>query len=160
MSEELAGLLERFRRGAELMAVSMTGAAGPELDFVTAPGKWSIRQIVCHVADSELVTSDRIRRIIAENKPTIVGYDQDAWAKNLDYGRRKTTQAIETFRRIRGENHELLKDQPEQVFARTGNHNERGEISLLDLVRINAEHVESHAKQVREIRAAYKASKS
>ena len=92
MSEELAALLERFRRGAELVAVTMTGAAGPELDFVTAPGKWGIRQIVCHVADSELVMAQRFRRVIAEENPTLTAFDQEAWARNLDYHRRKITE--------------------------------------------------------------------
>jgi hypothetical protein len=160
MNEELAGLLERYRRGAELMAVCMTGAAGSELDYVAAPGKWSIRQIICHVSDSEIVGADRIRRIVAEENPALTAYDQEAWAKNLDYHRRKTTQAMETFRRIRGENHELLKGLSEETFARRGNHSERGSIALVDLVKINAEHVENHVRQIREIRAAFKASKA
>ena len=159
MSEELAALLERFRRGAELVAVTMTGAAGPELDFVTAPGKWSIRQIVCHVADSELVMAQRFRRVIAEENPTLTAFDQEAWARNLDYHRRKMTQTIETFRRIRGENHDLLKDLPEEAYGRTGAHTERGTLTLLDLVTGAAQHAENHARQIREIRAAYKASR-
>lgn len=157
---ELQDLLERFRRGAELVAVVTTGAAGPELDFAPAPGKWSVRQIVCHLADSEIVGRDRFSRVIAETNPTIIGYDQDAWATKLDYHKRKFSQALETFRRIRGENFDLLKDQPAEAWTRTGTHNERGPMTLADLLRIYAEHAEKHALQIRGARDAYKASKA
>src|SRR5450432_3658311 len=115
---EVPELLERFRRGAEMVAVSITGAAGSELDYVPESGKWSIRQIVAHLADSEMVAGVRMRQIIAENRPRLEAFDQDAWTANLDYTRRKSSQALESFRRIRGENYELLKDLKEPVFDR------------------------------------------
>ena len=157
---ELGELLERFRRGPELVATAMTGAAGAELDYVPAPDKWSIRQILCHVADSEIVAAERFRRIIAEDNPLLVAYDQNAWSRNLDYQRRKISQALETFRHIRGENHELLRSLPEAAFERQGTHQERGPVSLLDQLRTYAQHAESHAGQIRGVRAAYKESKS
>ncbi len=157
---ELADLLERFRRGGELIAVVTTGAAGPELDFAPAPGKWSVRQIVCHLSDAETVGAERLRRVIAEENPAILAYDQDAWARNLDYRRRKISQAIESFRRIRTENYELLKELPESAYGRAGTHSERGSLTLLDLLRIYAEHAESHARQIQEVRRVYKESKN
>jgi len=156
MTESLGELLERFRRGAELIAVTMTGAAGPELDFSPQPGKWSIRQIVCHLADAEIVGAERFRRLIAEDNPSILAFDQDAWAERLDYKRRRISQAMETFRRIRGENYDLLKALPEETFERSGVHSERGPLKLMDLVRAYAEHAEKHAMQIRDLRAAYK----
>ena len=157
---ELAELLERFRRGAELLAVVTTGAAGPELDFAPAEGKWGVRMIVCHLADCEAVNVMRFRQMIAEDNPTLVPFDQNKWAANLDYKRRKISQPIETFRRLRGENYELLKEQPEEVFARTGNHLERGKITVLDLLRLHAMHVEKHVQQIQAVRAAYKAHRA
>jgi hypothetical protein len=157
---EVPELLERFRRGAELVAVSITGAAGSELDFAPAPGKWTIRQIVAHLADSEMVAGMRLRRIIAEDHPRLEAYDQNAWAGNLDYARRKTSQALETFRRIRGENYELLKDLPAEAFAREGLHTERGAMSLKQLLQLMAEHAENHASQLRTRRAEFKAHKA
>ena len=65
---DLAALLERFRRGPELLAVVLTGVFGEEEDFVAAPGKWSIRQIVAHVADAEMVGAHRFRQVIADEK--------------------------------------------------------------------------------------------
>src|ERR1700759_4231685 len=100
---ELADLLERFRRGAELVAVATTGAAGPELDFMPAPGKWGVRTIVCHLADAEAVNVMRFRLMLAEENPPLLAFDQEKWAANLDYSKRKISQALETFRRLRSE---------------------------------------------------------
>ncbi|MBI4875072.1 MAG: DinB family protein [Acidobacteria bacterium] len=157
---ELAELLERFRRGAELVAVAATGAAGSELDWTPGPGRWSVRQILCHLADSEMVGADRLRRIIAEENPTLVAYDQDAWARNLDYTRRKVSQALEMFRRIRSENYELLKDVPEPACERIGTHSERGRVTLRDMLETYAKHAEGHAAQIRAVREQYKAERA
>jgi hypothetical protein len=157
---EIPELLERFRRGAEMVAVSITGAAGQEVDFVPEPGKWSIRQIVAHLSDAEIVGAMRMRRVIAENDPKIEAYDQDAWVNNLDYAKRKPSQSLETFRRIRTENYELLKDLPEATFERSGTHSENGPMTLKRFLKGYAEHAENHAAQIRTRRAEYKAFKA
>jgi hypothetical protein len=153
---EIADLLERFRRGPELLAVATTGAAGPVLDFRPGEKKWSTRMIVCHLADLEIVLAARFRQILAEDNPPLQAVDQDAWADRLDYGKRKLSVALETFRRIRADNYELLKDLPEEAFARTGQHSKRGQVTILDLLRIYTEHDEKHAQQIHNARAAYK----
>src|SRR5437667_7290611 len=152
----LAEDLERFRRGAEILATVLTGAAGEEIDFAPVPGKWNIRQIMAHVADSELVGAHRLRLVIAEDNPVLTGFDQDAWTRNLDYARRKPTQSLETFRRLRAENYDLLKDLPESAFDRVGSHTENGPMSLRGLLQGYADHAEGHARQVQAIRAEYK----
>jgi hypothetical protein len=152
-------LLERFRRGPELIATVMTGAAGAELDFTPGTDHWSVRQIIAHLADSELVAAMRFRRIIAEENPTLAAFDQNAWAKNLGYAKRKTSESLDSFRRVRGENYDLLRDVPEAAFARTGTHTERGVLTLADLLRIYAEHAEGHARQLRRVRDAYRQSR-
>ena len=157
---ELADLLERFRRGAEVVAMATTGAAGPELDFRPGENRWSVRMIVCHLADAEVVAAMRLRQVIAEENPHLEGFNGNAWADHLDYSKRKISQALETFRRTRAENHEILKDLPESAFARSGRHTELGQVTLLDLLKGNAEHAESHVKQVQETRAAYKEHKA
>jgi hypothetical protein len=156
---ELPELLERFRRGAELVAVAITGAAGPELDFKPTPDKWSVRQIVAHLADAESANVVRLRQVVAEDNPTLFPFDQNAWAERTDYQKRKPSQALETMRQLRADNYQLLKDLPEEMFSRTGNHTRRGTMSLLDLLRLFAEHAENHAMQIRSVRAEYKASR-
>jgi hypothetical protein len=156
---EIPALLERFRRGPELLAVVLTGVFGEEEDFALASGKWSIRQIAAHLADSELVDAHRFRQVLAENNPTLIGYDQDAWAKNLDYARRKPKQSLESFRRLRAENYELLKDLPLEIFARSGNHTERGPVTLGEMLEECARHVEQHVSQMQKIREEYRQKK-
>ena len=153
---DISELLERFRRGPELLAMVLTGVFGEEEDFLPAPGKWSIRQLVAHLADSELVCAHRMRQIVAEEQPTLIAFDQEAWTRNLDYARRKPKQSLESFRRLRGENYELLKELPEAAYARTGNHSERGPITLRFQLELLAEHAESHARQMQTIREEYK----
>jgi hypothetical protein len=156
---DISALLERFRRGPELLAVVLTGVFGEEEDFTVAPGKWSIRQIVAHIADTEVVYAHRMRQVIAEENPTIYGFDQDAWTARLDYARRKPKQSLESFRRMRAENYELLKELPAETFERAGNHTERGRTTLRQLLETSAEHAENHARQMQQIREAYKQAK-
>ncbi len=157
---DISDLLERFRRAPELLATVMTGVFGEEEDFAPAPGKWSPRQIIAHLADSELVMAHRFRQVAAEENPTLVAFDQDAWARNLDYSRRKPKQSLETFRRLRAENYELLKDLPESAFERKGNHTERGPLTLRTVLEGAAKHAEAHASQLQTVRDAYKAAKA
>jgi hypothetical protein len=151
---DIAALLERYRRGPELLAVILTGVYGEEEDF-GLPGKWTVRQIVAHLADAELVGAHRFRQVIAEDNPTLVAFDQDAWTRNLDYARRKPKTSLETFRRIRAENYELLKDLPPAAFDRAGNHTQNGRMTLRQLLEGYAGHAESHAKQLQGIREEY-----
>jgi hypothetical protein len=155
----LAETLERFRRGPELLAVALTGVYGEEVDFTMAPGKWSIRQLTAHLADTELVAAHRMRQVIAEDQPKLMAFDQEAWARNLDYARRLPKQSLDTFRRLRAENYELLKALPEAAFERTGMHSERGAVSLGQMLNTFSDHVESHARQMQSIRDEYKKAK-
>jgi len=162
---EIAELLERFRRGAELLAVATTGAAGPELDFKPPAAedkhaRWSVRQIVCHLADAEAIGVMRFRQLIAEENPSLLGWNQEAWARSLDYDTRKISQALETFRILRSQNHELLKNLPPETFSRAGTHTKRGPMTLLDTLRMYAEHVEKHVRQLQGVRAAYREHKT
>ncbi len=152
-------VLERFRRGPELLAVVLTGVFGEEEDFEAAPGKWTIRQIAAHLADSEVVAAHRIRQELAEENPQLIAVDQDAWASGLGYARRKVKQSLETFRRLRAENHDLLKDTLASACERRGIHSQDGPLTLQQLVERHAVHVESHARQIQAIRDAYRKAK-
>lgn len=142
------------------MAVATTGVAGSMQDFQPGEGKWGIRTIVCHLADTETVFAMRIRQMIAEDNPVIPAIDQDLWAQRLDYNKRKLSQALETFRRTRAENYELLKDLPEAAFTRTAQHTKRGVVTLMEMLQIFARHPEKHVGQIQAVRAAYKEFKA
>jgi hypothetical protein len=153
---ELSDLLERYRRGAELLAMATTGAAGPVLDFKVEGHAWTVRQSVCHLADAEAVAGVRFRQILAEENPTLQNIDFDVWTEKLPHGQRKLSAALETFRRLRGDNHELLKDLPEAAFARSGTHTKYGSMTLRAAVEWFAAHVEEQVREIQAVRAVYK----
>ena len=134
----------------------MAGVSGAELDYVPGPGRWTIRQVMAHLADSEMVGADRLRRVIAEENPTIMSYDEKAWAANLDYDRRNPAEDLELFRRTRALNARLVGSLAAGAFERVGTHSERGRLTLLDLVQIYADHAEGHARQIRANREAFR----
>lgn len=153
---ELEQALERFRRGGELLAAVTTGAAGPELDYKPEGAELSAREIAWHLMDTEIVTRERFCRVLAEENPTLLGFDGSLWARKLEYGKRKLSIAVEMFRSVRAQNFELLKDQTAEAWARSATHSEDGPTTLLQLLRQAAEHTEAHALEIRELRALFK----
>ncbi len=149
-------LLERYRRAPELLAAALTGVKPDEEVYQPEPGKWSIRQIAAHLADGELVAGHRMRQVIAEQEPTLIAYNQDAWAERLGYAERKVKNSLETFRRLRAENYELLKSQPEEAYERAGNHTEAGRVTLAQMFKGFMRHAEHHTQQIQELRNRWK----
>src|SRR5438094_2617648 len=80
-------LIDQYKAGYEVVADALSGATDAELNAHPAPGKWSAREIVHHLADSEMTSAIRLRRLLAEDRPQIVGYDQDEYARRLHYDR-------------------------------------------------------------------------
>jgi len=154
--ETFTELLDRMRRGGDAVEAAMAGASSAELDYSPGPGRWTIRQVMAHVVDSEIVGADRFRRTLAEDNPTLIGYDEKAWAANLDYGKREPSEDLELFRRVRRLTTRLLESLPAPAFFRTATHTERGRMTLLDLLRVYAEHAEGHARQIQANREAYR----
>src|ERR1700686_5120326 len=90
---DISELMERFRRGAEMVAVSITGAAGAELDWAPEARQWSIRKIVAHLADSEIVATTRFRHVIAEDNPKLKNLHKNVRREKLDSASPKTSPA-------------------------------------------------------------------
>jgi hypothetical protein len=114
---------------------------------------------MAHLADAEVVCAHRCRQVAAEDNPTLIAFDQEQWARNLNYASRKLKQSLETFRRLRAENCELLRGLPESAFERAGTHTEAGRMTLRALVERNVNHTESHARQLQGVREEYKKAK-
>lgn len=145
-------LLEKFRSGSGKLERSIDGLSEEDLEFHPAPGKWSIREIVIHLCDSEIVGAHRIRIVLAEDKPKLIGFDQDKWAGRLNYGKRDLGNALELFRLLRKSTAELFEDLSDEDWQRTGTHSERGKMSVIDLIKMYADHCEDHVAQIRQIR--------
>jgi hypothetical protein len=130
------------------------------LDFRRAPGKWSSREIVHHLADSETTSAIRLRRLLVEDSPYIQGYDQDEFARKLHYSRRPVESALKAFEAARATTSELLDLMTEQEWQRKGEHSESGPYSAEQWLQIYASHAHNHAEQIRENRSRYRSAKS
>lgn len=114
--------------------------------------KWSIAHVLQHYADSELVWGWRMRLILAQDRPTLTGYDQDAWADRLHYAEADPQQALSEFATLRGANLRLLRKATPADLKRVGVHTERGDESLAHQMRLYAGHDLLHLKQIARIR--------
>ena len=119
-----------------------------------APGKWSIRDVMAHLADSELVGGFRLRMILAQDRPRLIGYDQDLWANRLHYSEVDIKDAVEQFTALRRGNVRLWQGLGPADLRRVGLHSERGEESLEHLRRLYAAHDLLHLRQLERIRAS------
>jgi DinB superfamily len=119
-----------------------------------APGKWSVNEVLQHLADSELVFGWRIRLVLAHERPAITGYDQDRWADRLRYADADPAEAIERFTVLRRANLALLERASAEDLRRVGVHAERGEETLAHIIRLYAGHDLLHLRQIERIRGA------
>ena len=121
-----------------------------------APGKWSIAEIVAHIADTELVGGYRIRAILGEPGTQIIGFDQDAWVTALHYDKRDLKKSFEQYRTLREANLALLKSLAPEQWKHHGMHNERGPETVETIVKMFAGHDINHFQQIERILAAKK----
>ncbi|HXU21892.1 MAG TPA: DinB family protein [Verrucomicrobiae bacterium] len=119
-----------------------------------APGKWSIAEIVAHIADTELVGGYRIRAILGQPGTQIIGFDQDAWVTALHYDKRDLRKSFEQYRGLREANVALLKSLTPEQWKHHGMHSERGEESVETIVLMFAGHDINHFAQIKRILSA------
>jgi len=144
-------LVAKYKAGYQAVVDALDGATDEELDRVPAPGKWTARQIVHHLADSEMTSAIRLRRLIAEDRPLIVGYDQEEFARRLYYDR-PIQASLAAFRAARETTAEILDRLTEEEWAREGTHSESGPYGVLAWLEIYAKHAHDHAQQIRRAR--------
>lgn len=136
------------------LRAAIAGLSREQLRQREQPEKWSIVHVLQHLVDSEIVWSWRLRLVLAHDRPTITGYDQDAWADRLGYDETDPARALEEFSVLRGANLRLLKRTSAADRKRVGVHSERGEESVEHMMRMYAGHDILHLNQIARIRAA------
>jgi hypothetical protein len=147
-------LIERYAAGAGVPAEVIRGLSAADLDAVPVPGTWSVRQIVVHLLDSDLVGSDRMKRVIAMDEPTLLAYDQDAFVARLGYAEADAALAAELFALNRRQTAETLRRLPDAAFRRVGHHTVNGPMTLEQLVGGYVRHLDHHvgfARRKREL---------
>jgi hypothetical protein len=133
------------------LATLIKGKTRKQLTRRPAPGKWSVAEIMAHLADSEIAIGWRLRQILCSNGITLQAYDQDLWATTLDYAHRDPKQSLENYRVLREGNVAMLKAVPRKLWDNYGVHQERGNESVSHVVRMVAGHDLNHLQQVERI---------
>ena len=136
--------VEAYSAGADIPARSIVGLTEAQLDALPIPNTWSIRQIVVHLMDSDLIAAYRMRRIIAEDRPRLDVWDENAFVPNLHYERLSASKAAELFKANRLFTADILRKLSADAFKRVAQHPEIGELPLVELVRLYVHHVHHH----------------
>ena len=146
-------LIAQYRDGYAAIAEALLKITDEELAARPGPGKWSVREIVHHLADSEMTAAIRIRRLLAEDHPEIKGYDQDEFARRLHYDRPHEL-SLELFKYVRDSTAELLERMSPSDWLREGTHSEVGRYTPETCLKIYGGHAHKHALQIRAARDA------
>lgn len=145
-------LLKRYRDGFAAVTEAMAGITLAELDARADEDSWTAREVVHHLADSEMTSAIRIRRLLAEESPEIVGYPEDLFRRRLRYDTRPIENSLEAFRLARVTSAEIMDGVSGKDWQRTGRHSESGPYSVETWLEIYAQHAHEHAEQIRRAR--------
>ena len=152
--EERRALIAQYDAGFEEVTRSLEGFTEETLSARPLPGKWTAREIVQHLADSEMNSALRLRKLLTEENPQIQGYDQDVYAVRLRYNERDVAPALEAFRAARATSAQIIRSMSDGDWSREGTHTETGRYTAEDWLRIYAAHAHGHAAQIRRLREA------
>jgi hypothetical protein len=157
MAHQNAELVEHYARGGEQLALAIRGLDREDM-LVRPPedakvGLWSIQQVVLHLQDSDLIAADRMRRVIAEDNPTLIGFDETKFATNLFYDEQDAKDAVTLVELSRRQLARVLRKLPDSAFDRAGTHNERGRVTLVGLLKDYHQHLEHHIGFIHKKRA-------
>lgn len=137
-------LIDQYEKGGDALRMAVRGLERQDLLAYPVPGTWSIQEIVIHLTDSDLISADRMKRIIAEDNPTLIGFDETRFTKNLFYNEQSVEDAVTIFELNRRNFARVLKKLPDAAFDRIGTHNERGAVTLANLLAGSVKHLKHH----------------
>ncbi len=143
-------LIDRYRDGHRVVMEALAGISDADLEM-TQPGEWTPRQIVHHLADSEMTSAIRLRRLLAEDRPEIQGYDEEAFARRLHYDR-PIGASLDALKAVRASSAELLDRLSETDWTREGVHTQSGRYTVEEWLTIYAAHAHDHADQIQRAR--------
>jgi hypothetical protein len=150
-------LIDHYAAGGEQLSLAIRGLTREDLIAVPAPdanvGRWSIQQVVIHCMDSDLIAADRLKRMIAEDNPTLIGYDENKFAQGLFYHDQPAEQAVQVLDLNRKLFAEVLRRLPPSAWQRKGTHNERGVITAGSYLKSTVDHLDHHLTFIHKKRA-------
>lgn len=152
--QERSELIAKYAAGYDEVMKALDGFPVESLGAHPIPGKWSAREIVHHLGDSESTSAIRLRKLLVEDNPTIEGYNEAEFAVKLRYNDRDIAPALDAFRSSRETTTQLLGIMSEDEWNRSGVHTESGPYSVEKWLRIYAEHAHNHASQIQRLKDA------
>jgi len=153
-------LIAQYAAGPARLRAALATVPAEAMKWRPAVGEWSAHEIVCHCADSETNSYARIRVLLTEKNPVIQGYDQDRWAKTLDYHSHPLEPALATVDGVRANTAALIRRLPDEAWTRAGRHTESGRYTAEEWLKIYADHLEGHARQIEKNVAQWKAGRA
>ncbi len=154
---ERTAWIARYRAGPDRLEAALALIPDPALQWRPAPGAWSPHEVIVHCADSETNAHMRLRYLLAEPDPVILGYDQDRWAVVLDYHAHPLPLALATIRAVRANTVPLLARLGENDWRKTGRHTEHPSYGVERWLETYGEHLEVHVRQLARILEAWQA---
>jgi hypothetical protein len=150
----IAEVLDRFAAGGAVLAYATSGLSPQHEQARPGPGAWSIAELVAHLVDSDAVAVDRMKRIIAEENPILQAYDENLWITRLGAQEMPVEEGVNLFAANRHWIGHILRRCAPEDFARTGQHTERGRVTLAEQVVLYCNHLDHHLKFLYAKRAA------
>ena len=147
-------LIRDYLDGPRQLREALAGLSPDQLRARPVAGKWSALEVLAHLADFEPILADRMKRVIAEDNPTLVGADENRFAAALAYHDRDPDEELALIERTRTQLGRILRTLPESALARTGTHTERGPLTLERLLTLAANHIPHHVQFIHEKRQA------
>jgi uncharacterized damage-inducible protein DinB len=148
------GLIADYLVGPVQLRRVVTDLSQQQLESRPVPGKWSTLEVVCHLADSEQAWCHRMKRVIAEERPLLIGYDESRFTGALFYHEQKLEEELALLEGMRRQMARILRGLPDPAWARTCIHSERGMMTLEEMLQAEVEHVPHHIKHINEKRKA------
>lgn len=149
-------LMEEYSEDYALLRAAVEGLSEKELHFQPSPGKWSIHQIVIHVTDDEILSTHRLRKVLAEEEPLLLSFDQEAWVDNLGYERLNRDQHLLLFQMLRVSMLPLLENLTLGQLERVGKYPDGVRYTFKELLQLRVQHVRDHLAQIERVKQAYR----
>lgn len=147
-------LINHYETGPLLLVNTVASMTEQQLDAKPVAGKWSTRQVVCHLADFEPIYADRMKRVIAEREPVLMGGDPTVFASNLAYESRDVQNELQLITCVRKQMACILRSLEPASFERVGHHSHDGELSLKTLLERITGHIPHHLEMIEEKKRA------
>lgn len=149
-------LIKEYSLGYTMIWDAIEGLTEEELRYKPAPNKWSIHQILIHVTDSEISATPRLKKVLAEDEPILVSFDQDAWANTLSYDLLDREQYLHLFKLLRTSMQPILDNLTSEQSRREGMYIDQERFTFKQLLEFRVQHVRDHLDQIERVKNSYR----